>query len=234
MDDAFFRGVTVLEGQKGSEAVEGAWICEMAELLALRRAKDAEAVKGFISRQSDSYRRPYQRHTEDVPRSCIYIGTTNRAEFLTDVTGNRRFYPITCRGDGSDLFAREEEVRADIRQCWAEAYQRFRTDCLPEVANRNIEEEAETAREAAQAEDVRRGLIADYLENRREVCILELWREALQEPGKPAPRQSLEIADLLQGLEGWERGSGNRRFSGYGVQKYWVKRTRDLLPEAIE
>lgn len=234
MDDAFFREVTVLEGQKGSEAVEGAWICEMAELLALRRAKDAEAVKGFISRQSDSYRRPYQRHTEDVPRGCIYIGTTNRAEFLTDVTGNRRFYPITCRGDGSDLFAREEEVRADIRQCWAEAYQRFRTDCLPEVANRNIEEEAETAREAAQAEDVRRGLIADYLENRREVCILELWREALQEPGKPAPRQSLEIADLLQGLEGWERGSGNRRFSGYGVQKYWVKRTRDLLPEAIE
>lgn len=105
MDDAFFREVTVLEGQKGSEAVEGAWICEMAELLALRRAKDAEAVKGFISRQSDSYRRPYQRHTEDVPRSCIYIGTTNRAEFLTDVTGNRRFYPITCRGEGSDLFA---------------------------------------------------------------------------------------------------------------------------------
>ena len=134
----------------------------------------------------------------------------------------------------SQLFAREEEVRADIRQCWAEAYQRFRTGCLPKVANRNIEEEAETAREAAQAEDVRRGLIADYLENRREVCILELWREALQEPGKPAPRQSLEIADLLQGLEGWERGSGNRRFSGYGVQKYWVKRTRDLLPEVIE
>lgn len=88
MDDAFFREVTVLEGQKGSEAVEGAWICEMAELLALRRAKDAEAVKGFISRQSDSYRRPYQRHTEDVPRGCIYIGTTNRAEFLTDVTGS--------------------------------------------------------------------------------------------------------------------------------------------------
>mgnify|MGYP000278723089 CR=1 FL=1 len=67
-----------------------------------------------------------------------------------------------------------------------------------------------------------------------ERSMAELWREALQEPGKPAPRQSLEIADLLQGLEGWERGSGNRRFSGYGVQKYWVKRTRDLLPEVIE
>ena len=48
MDDAFFREVTVLEGQKGSEAVEGAWICEMAELLALRRAKDAEAVTGCL------------------------------------------------------------------------------------------------------------------------------------------------------------------------------------------
>ena len=74
----------------------------------------------------------------------------------------------------------------------------------------------------------------DSLDRLGEKSLGELWREALQEPGKPAPRQSLEIADLLQGLEGWERGSGNRRFSGYGVQKYWVKRTRDLLPEVIE
>ena len=61
-----------------------------------------------------------------------------------------------------------------------------------------------------------------------ERSMAELWREALQEPGKPALKQSLEIADLLQGLEGWERGSGSRRFSGYGVQKYWAKHTKNL------
>lgn len=60
MEDRFFREVTEFEGQRGMEAIEGAWICEVGELLALTKVKEQEAVK--------SYRCP--RRCRPVPIRC--------------------------------------------------------------------------------------------------------------------------------------------------------------------
>ena len=94
MKDDYFTEVTEIEGQKGMEAVEGAWICEMGELLALTKAREIEAVKSYLTRLADRYRRPFDRRVTDHKRQCIFIGTTNKEQFLTDKTGNRRFYPV--------------------------------------------------------------------------------------------------------------------------------------------
>lgn len=53
MDDKFFREVNEIDGQRGVEAVEGGWICEVSELLALKRTKEVEAAKSYLSRQVD-------------------------------------------------------------------------------------------------------------------------------------------------------------------------------------
>ena len=53
LEDKFFKEVNEIDGQKGIEALEGAWICEMSELLALTKSKEVEAVKSFITRQND-------------------------------------------------------------------------------------------------------------------------------------------------------------------------------------
>ena len=81
IDDEFFSEVTEFEGQKGIEALEGAWICEVSELLAMTRAKDVEAVKSFITRQNDRYRMPFDKRVTDHKRRCIFIGTTTKSSF---------------------------------------------------------------------------------------------------------------------------------------------------------
>jgi len=122
MEDRFFTELRTIEGKEGLEAINGAWIVEVSELLALTRTKEQEAVKAYLSTLVDKYRPAYGRNIVEQPRSCVFIGTSNRAQFIVDKTGGRRFYPVECVRTGYDLFRRETEIREYIQQCWAEAY----------------------------------------------------------------------------------------------------------------
>ena len=75
-------------------------------------------------------------------------------------------------------------------------------------------------------DDFRVGMIQDYLEGRDEVCILELWQQALKNgESKPSKKESIDIALILTGnFPEWEKQSVVKRFPEYGVQKWW-KRT---------
>lgn len=228
MDDSFFAEVTEIDGQKGIESIEGAWICEMGELLALTRAKDVESVKSFITRQIDHYRRPYDKRTSDYKRSCIFIGTTNRQQFLTDRTGNRRFYPISVGQSGYTIFDHEAEIKEDIRQCWAEAKALYIKGKLKPYADRALVEEIRSAQSNAVEDDYRVGMIEAYLESRNEVCALELYQNALQNPfNKPSKKDSNEIGLIMQGIPGWKKSPKARRTENYGVQKCWVREIED-------
>jgi predicted P-loop ATPase len=57
--DKYFSEVTEMDGQRAIEQLAGAWICEIAELLAMTKAKEVESVKSYITRQRDKYRKPY-------------------------------------------------------------------------------------------------------------------------------------------------------------------------------
>lgn len=96
----------------------GCWVIELAELSAVRRAEN-EAVKGYLSRTYDNYRPPYGRYRISVPRQCVFIGSTNESNYLTDRTGNRRYWPVAC---GDIEIDRLEDERD---QLWAEAYHAF-------------------------------------------------------------------------------------------------------------
>ena len=78
--------------------IQGHWIIEMAEMLATCNARSVEDIKSFLSRQSETYKVPYETHPEDRPRQCIFVGSSNNADFLPfDRTGNRRFVQIRKR-----------------------------------------------------------------------------------------------------------------------------------------
>lgn len=106
-----------LESKDAPLALEGKWIIELGEMSVLSKSA-VETMKAFVSCATDRVRRPYGRMVEDLPRQCVFIGTTNRNDYLKDPTGNRRFWPVRVGIDGQlDLDA----LVADRDQLWAEA-----------------------------------------------------------------------------------------------------------------
>ena len=65
--DKYYGEVSQMEGQQSIEQLSGKWICEISELLALTKTKDQEAVKAYITRQVDTYRKPYDKQVTDSP-----------------------------------------------------------------------------------------------------------------------------------------------------------------------
>lgn len=228
LKDDFFREVKEIEGQKGIEILQGAWICEMGELLALTKAKEVEAVKAYITCRTDVHRKAYGKRISKLPRHCIFIGTTNKAEFLTDKTGNRRFYPVTVNCTGYYLHDHKEEIIADIKQCWAEALHLYRNGELKPFADQSLVDDIRKHQENAVEDDYRVGMIEKYLEDKQEVCVLEIWRKALyNEYTSPTRKDSCDIALILSKIKGWKKGVGSRRFLAYGPQKFWERVDED-------
>jgi hypothetical protein len=100
------------------ESLAGKWIVELSEIPHIGR--EAERVKAFFSRTTDRYRAAYGMASQDHPRQCVFIGTSNDLEFVS-VTGNRRFWPFRIAGS-IDIAA----IKADRDQLWAEAVVLFR------------------------------------------------------------------------------------------------------------
>ena len=111
-------GTSNLGDDKSLEKLRGQWIVEMGELAALKK-NDRDAVKQFISKQTDTYRGAYQTRTLPYPRRCIFIGTTNDDTFLNDPTGARRFLVIDCHGHSKK---KPWDIKPEeVNQLWAEA-----------------------------------------------------------------------------------------------------------------
>ena len=210
IDDAFFREIKTISGKEGIEAIRGVWIGEVGELMAMTRVKEAEAVKAYITSQEDSYRPPYGKHIQTIPRRCIFIGTTNNPQFLTDKTGNRRFYPVKVHSFAYELYNHEEEVRGYIRQAWAEAVHLYKEGKLQPFAKKEVLEQIRAAQDAAMEDDWRIGAIEQYLEEQKRqhgatVSVIELWHRALNEPdeSKPTRKDSIEITQIICNIPGW-------------------------------
>ena len=229
MDDCFYREVKTIEGKEGIEALKGGWICEVAELLAVTKAKEAEAVKAYITCRSDDYRPPWGKNPVTLPRRCSFIGTTNKQLFLFDKTGNRRFYPVKCNLTPYDLHDHKEAIHAYILQAWAEAVSLYREKKLLPYARRELHEDILIAQENAMEDDWRVGAIQGYLEQHKNyndstVCVIELWYKALNQDdrSKPTRKDSIEIAQIVLSIPGWVR-SDQPVYTDWGKQKVFKK-----------
>jgi len=120
--DFFLDSVGDIRSKDTLMTMQGKLIVEIAELASFRKSENEE-IKAFISRQVDEYRPPYGRTVVKRPRFFVLAGSTNELEegYLTDDTGNRRYWPVKCNGIDADSLAR------DASQLWAEAVRRFKT-----------------------------------------------------------------------------------------------------------
>lgn len=213
--------------KQAAELVQGKWFVELAELAAMRGAA-LEAVKAFITRQADEYRMPYARHAESRPRRFVMVGTTNVREFLSDLTGNRRFLPVRCgeRTPKANLFSKE--AASYFSQAWAEAYECYRAGSLGRSWQLTLPSAASTqARELQDQsgiDDPRTGIIEQWLDGLEEgeiICTVQAMEEALGIPREMQRRRDqMEVSALLQNaIDGLRPLDGKRRVGSYGVQR---------------
>ena len=232
--------ISDMKDKAAPEKLQGYWILELGELAGLKKM-DVETVKAFITRQDDKFRHSYGYSVEDHPRQCIIVGSTNNGDgFLRDVTGNRRFWPVTCTANSPH---RPWEVESVVPQLWAEAWQLYKNGeklfLTPEE-----EKQAEMEQTAALESDVREGMIAEYLNTllpedwdkmdlaerrgflrgdqftggnrtgtlqRTTVCAVEIWAECFgKDPSAIRRSDTYDIFGMLLKIGGWEKYSGNK------------------------
>lgn len=149
-----------IKGKEAFENLQGYWIIEMGEMAAAKRA-EIEALKQFLSKRSDNYRAAYARRPEDHPRQCAFFGSTNDVEFLRDLTGSRRFWPVTV--DDTGLTMADKLTQDVVDQIWAEAVDAYKQGehwwLSPDMEARAAEVQAQHTPESEMA-----GTIREFLE----------------------------------------------------------------------
>lgn len=232
-DDNF----STIEGDAAIEKLRGKWMVEVAELLALKKSREVEGVKAFITSRSDTIRPKYARETEQRPRTCVFAGSTNSGSFLTDPTGNRRFLVVECDGEAASADVLAPEAQAYIDQAWAEAMASWDAGERSLVLPRAAAGEAERVRRRYTEDDPRVGIVQEYLARRAadprdphvRVCVKELIDNALklEYEGNPNRRLVNELNEMMENtVEGWMlyplNGTGKARCGEYGVQRCYV------------
>ena len=231
LDDTAYSEITTIDGQEGIENVQGSWICEFAELLAMVRTRDIEAIKAFITRQYDKYRPAYARLVETVPRQSIFIGTTNDSEFLKDSTGNRRYLPVAINTNVKDFFDNLEEIKEYILFCWREAFYKYYKDEIYLTIPNEYEDIVNAKRLLYTDDDPVEGMVMAYCQGKEvgyEICGMEIYTKCMNGLRKNySAMDSRNIARIMKNLKNWERVSQRKCFDDYGQQRYWRKMAKD-------
>jgi putative DNA primase/helicase len=145
-------------GSKDSmQELRGKMLIEFSELDRLKGAELAR-VKAYLTKLSDHYRPSYGRTEVDIPRQCVFIGTSNDEIPLNDATGGRRFIPIKCGR------MHVEELRADVNEIWAEAYSRYQRGAKWFLDSEQLIKEAEEQQRLAYCPGLWDDIIERFLE----------------------------------------------------------------------
>ncbi|MBP2653336.1 MAG: hypothetical protein H6Q73_905 [Firmicutes bacterium] len=160
----FSDSLTTVQGKEAYEQLQGKWILEMGELAAMRKA-EVEAVKHFLSKQVDSFRVAYGRNVSDFPRQCVFFGSTNRADFLRDATGNRRFWPVKTMVQPPVKNVFTDLAEYEIDQIWSEAVVVWQAGEALYLKER-LAAMAQEAQEEHMEESDKFGQVQEFLERR--------------------------------------------------------------------
>jgi predicted P-loop ATPase len=198
-------------GKDVAQHLNGKWLIEVAEMSALDKA-EASALKAFVTRAVERYRPSYGRREVIEPRQCIFVGTTNKAAYLRDETGGRRFWPV--RVGVIDI----ETLILDRDQLFAEAVHLYR-EGFHWWPDADFEREFITPEQEERYErDAWEDAIRDFLAGKRRVTVLEVARDGLKiDVPRLGTADQRRITAVLE-RAGW--GHGKRT----GHARWWSRR----------
>lgn len=228
-DDWYLENLkSIYDEKKAAEKIQGKLIVEFNELMGMKGS--IESVKAFSTATADDYRGAYARESEKRKRTCVFVGTTNEAQFLNDKTGNRRFLPIECgvMPIEKSLFVDENILMNEFKQAWAEAYEIYNSGKFSLVLSKEMQEYVEELQADFEEDDPMIGMIQQWLDNCNEeyVCNLMISNEVFNVEN-PDRKFLNSITSIMENsINGWER-DGTHRFTApgkkYGKQKCYIK-----------
>lgn len=232
----WFADTGLVLGDKDSyQNLQGVAVYEWGELDSLTRA-EVTKVKQFVSSQWDRFRASFDRRPKDYPRQVVFIGTTNESHYLSDPTGNRRFWPVRVT-----RFIDLEWIDANLEQMFAEALVYFEAGNRfhptqaeqsqlfdPQQLERTVENALESAiRRYLYDEDQHAGMHGKNGTLINEITLADLLTSFGISVDKQTPVLTKQASAAL-GRLGWERG----RASGKGGSaRPWVYRRPPNGPE---
>lgn len=236
LNDAWFNdSLDSLDSDKAAQSLMGSWIVELAELKSLARtAGGVESVKRFLTAVQDKYRVPYERRADIFLRQCVFAGTTNKSDFLQDETGNRRFLIIQTGVNKPTKSLFVLEAIEDMKAAWAQAVHIWKSEHPELILPDSCRDEARRLQDESMADDGKVGIITQFLEDKQRTCVLEIWKEALEENGRPQKWQSSEISDIILSIPGWSRVKSPTTYKEYGRQKLFQKKLPDSYQVATK
>lgn len=90
------------------------WIVELGELDSSFK-KDVARIKGFVTQDKDTVRRPYARTNSEYQRRTVFCASVNEENFLIDQTGNTRFWTLP-------LVSIDYQHQIDMQQLFSQLY----------------------------------------------------------------------------------------------------------------
>jgi hypothetical protein len=189
--------------------LHSAWIHEWGEIDAVMGKRDSETLKRFLSCSQDDVRRPYGRSIEQLKRSCVIVGTTNRRDFIKDPTGNRRFPIISIKQIETGWVQDHRDA------IWGSALAAYRAGDRWHYEGAEIKQLNDAALGFA-ADDPLRDQIETWAEDNHNVQEAPLAR-ILPEAGciawgeRPDQKLYRQAAGVMRGL-GWARTASKSRY----------------------
>jgi len=197
--------------------IHRAWVYEVAELDSIRRAHNS-STKAFLSAQEDTFRPPYGRNTITLKRHTVFCGTTNKGEFITDMTGSRRYWPVEIGKIDT------EWTKINREQLWAEAVVAFKNGekwYLENEAEKELEDQSSDFRQIDPWQEV----IEDWIGGRDIISTKELMKHGLKLESYQMTRHAeMRIGDIMRQMN-YER---IRRQIG-GQRTYVWKRADNVI-----
>jgi len=184
------------------------WIVELGEIESTFKKSDIDQLKAFVTAKTDELRLPYDRAFTTYQRRTAFYASVNAREFLTDTSGNRRFWVLAVK---------EINVNhgIDMQQVWAEIKEQYyikgvKNWFLSPDERELLQESNETYRTQSSVED----LVLQHVNFESNATEPVQMTQFLRDLGISNPRMP-DIKDAVRVLH--EHGIEKRRTNGKNV-----------------
>ena len=92
------------------------WIVELGEIESTFKKSDIDQLKAFVTAKTDELRLPYDRAFTTYQRRTAFYASVNAREFLTDTSGNRRFWVLAVKDINVNHGVNMQQLWAEVKE----------------------------------------------------------------------------------------------------------------------